>query len=231
MARQPRYLLPGYPQHVIQRGNNRSILFASTGDYRFYLNTLGDACRRHGVQLHAWVLMTNHAHLLMTPDMDKGISNAMQSLGGRYVRYFNALHGRTGTLWEGRFKATLVDTDEYLLTCYRYIEENPVRAGMVSSPAGYPWSSYRHNALGEPDPLVRPHESYLALGDSNDAQRRAYLSIFDRPLAAETLSEIREATNKGWVLGGDRFRKRIDALVNRRTAPRPRGGARRRKVR
>ncbi|MFC1681205.1 transposase [Pseudomonadota bacterium] len=119
MARQPRFLLPGYPQHVIQRGNNRNITFARNVDYRFYLEKLGDACRRHGCRMHAYVLMTNHVHLLMTPDSEDSISKAMQSLGRYYVQYFNSAYRRTGTLWEGRFKATLVDTDRYLLTCYR----------------------------------------------------------------------------------------------------------------
>ena len=224
MARQPRYILPGYPQHVIQRGNNGDILFASDDDYRFYLEKLGEACRRHGCRVHAYVLMTNHVHLLITPDSSKGISKAIQSLGRYYVQYFNYIYGRTGTLWEGRFRATLVDADNYLFTCYRYIEENPLRAAMVGSPVDYPWSSHRYNAFGQPAALVSAHESYLALGHTDDAKQRAYRGLFESPLTEETLSNIREATNKGWVLGNDRFRERVDALVARQTAPRPRGG-------
>ena len=226
MARQPRVILSGYPHHVIQRGNNRNVIFAGDGDYRFYLEKLGDACRRHGCRIHAYVLMTNHVHLLMTPETETGISHAMQSLGRSYVRYFNDLYRRTGTLWEGRFKATLVDTDEYLLSCYRYIEENPVRAGMVASPADYPWSSYRHNALGEEDALVSAHDGYLTLGADASDRQQVYRALFGTPLDEDTLSNIREMTNRGWVLGNDRFRERIEALAKRRTAPKPRGGDR-----
>ncbi len=226
MPRQPRVILPGYPHHVIQRGNNRDIIFASDADYLVYLEKLGDACRRHGCRVHAYVLMTNHVHLLMTPETQTGLSRAMQSLGRYYVQYFNYLYKRTGTLWEGRFKATLVDTDNYLLSCYRYIEENPVRAAMVASPADYRWSSYRHNAFGAPDALVSAHEGYLALGSTLADRQRAYRGLFDDSLNEETLSDIRETTNKGWVLGNDRFRERIEAMAKRQTAPKPRGGDR-----
>lgn len=149
MARQPRYVLPGQPQHVIQRGNNRDVIFVAEADYRFYLDKLKDACDRMGCEVHAYVLMTNHVHLLMTPYEENSLGRVMQSLGRRYVQYFNYRYRRTGTLWEGRYRATLIDAESYLLTCYRYIELNPVRAGMVSHPGDYPWSSYRSNALGQ----------------------------------------------------------------------------------
>lgn len=226
MARQPRYILPGYPQHVIQRGNNRDVIFAAEADYRFFLEKFGDACRRHGCRIHAYVLMTNHVHFLLTPDSEDGISRAMQSLGRYYVQYFNRRYSRTGTLWEGRFRATLVDTDRYLLACYRYIEENPVRAGMAESPADYRWSSHHHNAAGAPDELISRHDVYLALGSTDVARRRSYSGLFETALTEETVARIREATNKAWVLGTDRFRTRIEALVARPTSPCSRGGDR-----
>ena len=226
MARLPRFVLPGEPQHVIQRGNNKGIVFVGDDDYRCYLRKLGEACEEHDTRIHAYVLMTNHVHLLMTPLQTDGISKVMQSLGRVYVRYFNDLYGRTGTLWEGRYRATLVDSEAYLLTCYRYIELNPVRAGMVEHPADYPWSSFRYNALGQDDSLITPHDLYLRLGTKEESRRANYTSLFDTRIPAATLEEIRIATNKAWVLGDDRFRQRIESVVNRQTAPKPRGGDR-----
>lgn len=150
MARLPRYFLPGQPQHVIQRGNNRNIIFAGENDYRFYLECLADASGKHSCDIHAYVLMTNHVHLLLTPHHKDSIAKTLQSVGRRYVQYFNHVYQRTGTLWEGRYKATLIDSEAYLLTCYRYIELNPVRAGLVSHPREYPWSSYRLHGEGKP---------------------------------------------------------------------------------
>ena len=164
MARQPRFVLPGHPQHVIQRGNNRSVIFGAEEDYGFYLDRLREGCNKHGCDVHAYVLMTNHTHLLLTPHSENGIGKLMQYIGRYYVQYFNYQYRRTGTLWEGRYKATLLDSEQYLLTCYRYIELNPVRAAMVDHPREYPWSSYRFNALGEPDGVIIPHELYQQLG-------------------------------------------------------------------
>ena len=164
MPRQPRFQLPGMPQHVIQRGNNRAACFFDQADYNHYLQSLHEACKRYGCKLHAYVLMTNHVHLLMTPEADGAISSVMQSTGGRYVKYINKFYERTGGLWEGRYKASLVQTERYLLTCYRYIEMNPVRAGMVSHPAEYQWSSYRANSQEEENDILTPHEEYLRLG-------------------------------------------------------------------
>lgn len=226
MARKPRFVLPGYPQHVIQRGNNRQIVFARHADYCRYREMLGEACDRSGCRLHAYVFMTNHVHLLMTPDSAEGIGMAMQSLGRRYVRYFNDYYGRTGTLYEGRYKATLIDTDAYLLACYRYIELNPVRAGMVSHPSAYRWSSYRSNALGEADALVTPHDGYLQLGRSASQRRRAYRALHERALESGVVEAIREATNKAWVLGSERFRRDVETLLRRQLAPKSRGGDR-----
>jgi putative transposase len=226
VARQPRFLLPGHPQHVIQRGNNRHVIFADEADYRFYLDTLQEACGRFACRVHAYVLMTNHVHLLMTPDCAAGIGKVMQSLGRRYVQYFNYRYRRTGTLWEGRYKAALLDTEAYLLTCYRYIELNPVRAGMIIRPDAYRWSSHRFNALGEPNVLVTPHHRYLQLAESAEQRYRAYRALFRAALEEVAVNAIREATNKTWVLGDDRFRLEIEDLIMRQSAPKLRGGDR-----
>lgn len=227
MARQPRFVLPGQPQHVIQRGNNRDVIFVADEDYRFYLEKLGDACERFECELHAYVLMTNHVHLLMTPYRGDGIGKVMQSVGRYYVQYFNYAYKRTGTLWEGRYKATLLDSEQYLLTCYRYIESNPVRANMVEHPSEYPWSSYSANALEGEDGLVTEHDLYRRLGKTVRERCDAYKNLFRTHISEKAISEIRESTNKSWVLGNDRFRERIEKLTVRQGMPRARGGDRR----
>jgi putative transposase len=227
MARLPRFVLPGHPQHIIQRGNNRQPIFCCDADYCFFREKLTAACIQHGCAVHAYVLMTNHVHLLVTPQTEHAISKAMQSVGRYYVQYFNYTYQRTGTLWEGRYRATLLDTDQYLLTCYRYIELNPVRAGMVEDPADYLWSSYGFNAQRRPDPLVVPHALYQDLGRDPQERQAAYRALFQGQLDEGALAEIREATNKAWLLGNERFRGAIEQKLNRRAAPRPRGGDRR----
>ena len=230
MARQPRFILPGYPQHVIQRGNNRQVIFCAENDYRFYLENLSDAADEFDCDIHAYVLMTNHVHLLVTPQQENSVSKMMQSLGRRYVQYFNYTYRRTGTLWEGRYKASLIDTDLYLLTCMRYIELNPVRArDMVDHPAEYPWSSYRHNALGKQDALIEEHALYKQLGVCAKTRYLAYQALFKSAVSDTTLDEIRAATNKAWVLGSDYFIKQVQQLVNRQLMPKKRGGDRRSK--
>jgi len=224
MARQPRFVLPGHPQHVIQRGNNRSPIFAEVAGYCIYKDKLGEACARFSCRIHAYVLMTNHVHLLITPETEQGISKVMQSLGRQYVQYYNYRHQRTGTLWEGRYKASLLDTARDLLTCYRYIELNPVRARIVEQPAEYRWSSYRYNAMAMDDPLVMPHESYLSLATDKELRLKAYQALFDNAINEQTLIAIREATNRAWVLGCDRFRNEIEGLLQRQAAPKMRGG-------
>lgn len=224
MARQPRFVLPGQPQHVIQRGNNRQVIFAAEADYRFYLDKLSQACERFGCQIHAYVLMTNHVHLLMTPLTEISISKVMQSLGRYYVQYFNYQYQRTGTLWEGRYKACLIDAEAYLLTCYRYIELNPVRAGMVEHPGDYRWSSYGCNANGVKDDRIVPHDLYVRLGPNATGRCQAYRSLFKLALDPATVDNIRENTNKAWVLGNERFRQQIENLLERQAAPKPRGG-------
>jgi REP-associated tyrosine transposase len=229
MARQPRILLPGQPQHVIQRGNNRDVIFASEDDYLFYLEKLGDACKRFECDLHAYVLMTNHVHLLITPRSGEGIGKVMQSLGRYYVQYFNYHYKRTGTLWEGRYRSTLLDSESYLLTCSRYLELNPVRAGMVDHPAEYRWSSYAYNALGHGNALITPHELYLRLGSDCEQRCDAYRHLFDAHIEEKVLAEIREATNKSWVLGSGAFKRQVEALTARQVSPKARGGDRKSK--
>ena len=230
MARLPRFVITGHPQHVIIRGNNREPIFYSDEDYRFYLDKLQDACTKHQCAVHAYVLMTNHVHLLITPHVQDGISKTMQMLGRYYVQYFNFTHNRTGTLWEGRYKASLVDSEAFALTCYRYIELNPVRANMVAHPAEYPWSSYRCNALGQANSqlnsLITPHYLYDALGQDEVTRLEQYRSLFKGQIDETSLALMREATNKAWVLGSDYFKQKIANQLNRRTDKLAKGGDR-----
>lgn len=227
MARLPRFVLPGHPQHVIIRGNNRDPVFNADADYRFFLDKLLEATRKHQCDVHAYVLMTNHVHLLVTPHTADGISKTIQFLGRYYVQYFNYTYQRSGTLWEGRYKASLIDSEAYALVCYRYIELNPVRANMVSHPAEYPWSSFRGNALGVHDELLTPHPLFLALGGSEGERQAAYQALFNAHLDDKALEDVRAALNKAWVLGSEHFRMKIAAQLNRRASPLPKGGDRR----
>ena len=216
MARQPRFFVPGEVLHVIQRGNNREAVFARDADFRAFLDYLAHAIRRHGVLVHAYVLMTNHVHLLATPLYKPSLPKALQSVGRRYVQYFNRAHQRSGTLWEGRYRATVVDSERYLLTCMRYIELNPVRAGIERLPGEYRWSSYHANARGAPDMLVSPHEIYARLGRSDPERQSAYHELFRAQPPEIDVEAIREATNKNWALGGEKFKQRIESLSGRR---------------
>lgn len=229
MARLPRFDVPGHPQHVIQRGNNRSIIFVGDEDYEFYMTKLGEACKRYQCDLHAYVLMTNHVHLLMTPHLKGGIGKVMQMLGRYYVQYFNYQYNRTGTLWEGRYKATVLDSEQYLLSCSRYIELNPVRADMVNHPADYPWSSYHFNALGVSNSLIKAHTIYIALGRRAASRQSAYRALFEHQIPERTMDEIRAATNKSWALGNEKFLEQIEELTQRQVQPKPRGGDKRSK--
>lgn len=223
MARLPRFFVPGYPLHVIQRGNNREALFFDEDDYRLYLQWLGEAALRHGCAIHAYVLMTNHVHILVTPKQPDSLPKTFQSLGRRYVQYVNTIYQRTGTLWEGRYRATLIESEGYLFTCCRYIELNPVRAEMVAHPREYPWSSYHFHAAGSADPLLTPHTLYQELGRTAAERHKAYRALFRHHLSEETLEAIREATNKAWVLGSERFKHRLARRIDRRLTPLPRG--------
>jgi putative transposase len=229
MARRRRMDLPGYPQHIIIRGNNRQTIFIADEDYHYYLEKLQEASERHNCAIHAYVLMSNHVHLLITPQQAGSIGKVMQSVGRCYVQYFNYSYQRTGTLWEGRYKSILIDSDRYALTCYRYIELNPVRAGMVNSPADYLWTSYHHNALGHEDLLITPHSLYLALSDELETRQSRYRDLFKTAVDAKQLEEIRSCTNKGWALGSERFKQEAEAMLNLRLTPKQRGGDRRSK--
>jgi putative transposase len=208
--------LPDVPCHVIQRGNNREATFFAEQDYQFYLECLTDASRRYGVSIHAYVLMTNHVHLLMTPDKIESISLTMQSLGRRYVQYVNKEYNRTGTLWESRHKASLVQAEKYLLSCCRYIELNPVRAGMVAHPAEYKWTSYRANAYGEPDPRIKPHRVYLAMGATEQERLESYRSLFSNELSGGELNTIRNAVRFSMPTGNGRFIEQIEKAHSRK---------------
>jgi putative transposase len=182
MPRLPRVVLPGQPHHLIQRGNNRSPIFFHPNDYHFFLDCLLDASQRYSCQIYAYVLMTNHIHLLVSPETETALASLMQSVGQRYVQYVNRRCQRTGTLWEGRYRAVLIDDAPYVLTCYRDIELNPVRAQMVSDPAAYPWSSYGHNAHGQSNPLLHAHALYQALGPDTSRPCQAYEPSLHRNL-------------------------------------------------
>lgn len=209
MPRPHRLNLPGFPQHVTQRGNNRQPCFLDDSDRNAYRRLLCKAASRSEVDIHAYVLMTNHVHLLLSPSTPEGVSTLMQDLGREYVRYFNASHERTGTLWEGRFKSSLVDSDYYCLACYRYIEFNPVRATLVDTACQYPWSSHGFNALGKPDKLVTPHPVWLALGANGKSRHRAYHRLFSSAQSDEDIETIRHTNRKGLPLGPDGFREAI----------------------
>jgi putative transposase len=223
MPCQRRLDLPGVPQHVIQRGNNRQSCFLRDQDYRCYLSQLGDAALAQGCRIHAYVLMTNHVHLLMTPEASGAVARTMQYLGRRYVGYFNATYRRSGTLWEGRYKSCLVDSERYLLTCYRYIELNPVRAAMVADPSDYPWSSYRANGQGVADRLVYPHDEYAQLGTTVDDRCAAYRALFLEAIGEDRMSEIRAYVQQQRALGTSWFQGAIEAGLQRVATVRPRG--------
>ena len=223
MARKPRFVLPGIPQHVIQRGNNREPCFYAEADYSRYLCDLQEAAEKNNAAIHAYVLMTNHVHLLVTPGSPFSIMHMMQDLGRKYVSYINHTYQRTGTLWEGRYKASLVDSEAYLLTCMRYIELNPVRANMVEHPSAYRWSSYRTNANGEINHLIEPHPLYQALGDNSVARQHAYRELFRSHLESEEVHQIRKAVNQELVLGRDDFKDKIEKMTQRQTQPKPLG--------
>jgi putative transposase len=219
MPRQPRLVLPGVALHVIQRGNNRSTCFLGESDHVVYLLHLRELAGKLDCDVHAYCLMTNHVHLLLTPRSTSGCGALMRDLGQRYVQYFNRHHGRSGTLWEGRFRSCVAESANYVLGCYRYIELNPVRAGMVGAPAQYRWSSHAGNIGLRVDPLIVAHEEYLALGSNEKSRRDAYRGLFDQVLEPSFLVAIREATNGGYPLSSDSLRRDIASMNPRRTEP------------
>jgi len=219
MPRRARLRLPGLPLHIIQRGNNRTPCFYADKDYGLYLHHLGEMAREFHCALHAYVLMTNHVHLLLTPALPDGPSLLMKHLGQRYVQYVNRSYRRSGTLWEGRFRSSIVQERGYFLRCHRYIELNPVRANMVPQPGDYPWSSYRANAGLAASPILTPHGEYLALGKHENGRAAAYRELFRSALDPVQVDEIRSTANGGFPLGNKRFKAQIAEMLERRVEP------------
>lgn len=223
MARLPRLTVPGYPHHVIQRGNNRQPVFVDDQDRQTLLDLLAEYAQRYKVAIHAWVLMDNHFHLLATPETADGLPLMMQALGRRYVQRFNRRHGRSGTLWEGRYRATLVQTERYLLACMAYIDLNPVRAGLVARATDWRWSSHRHFIGLVQDRLVTPHPLCWGLGNTPFAREAAYADLVQQGIAREQQAAITDATLKGWALGDKSFVEQLEAQTDRRLSRRQAG--------
>ena len=223
MPRKLRVYLPDVPAHVVQRGNNRQSVFFADGDYRAYLSWLKEGAARHGCAIHANVLMTSHVHLLMTPQARDSISRTRQYVGRHYVTYVNHEYGRSGTLWVGRHKGGVISSDACLLACSRYIELNPVRAGMVELPGDYRWSSLRSNAFGEHAALLEPSATYLTLGNTPESRRHAYRELFQNALDAQQIRAIRSAVQTGTPLGNDRSREQVEKVLERKVGQARRG--------
>jgi putative transposase len=223
MPRRPRIHLDGVPLHIVQRGHNRQPCFFGEEDYQAYLYWLGEALNKEGCALHAYALMTNHVHLLVTPEHAESIPRLIIALGRRYVQYINTTYRRTGSLWDSRYKSSLIQAETYLLACQRYIELNPVRAAMVDDPAHYRWTSYRHNALGQTNPYLTPHPLYQALGRDDKARQAAYRELFRAQLDRKAIDDIRLALNQNQPLGNSRFYARIEKLTGQRREAKPRG--------
>ena len=229
MARLPRLTLAGYPHHVIQRGNNRQSIFVTVADYRYLLDLIEENAKKFDVDVHAYVLMTNHFHLLATPQNDKGLPLLMQAVGRSYVRYFNDTHRRTGSLWEGRYRSTLIETDRYLLACMAYIDLNPVRAGMVAEPIDYAWSSHGFYSGARSDKLITPHALFWDLANTPFGREAAYADLVRVGISAEQQAALTRSALAGWALGEADFvadlQKRTERRVNKAKVGRPFSGA------
>ena len=223
MARLPRYSLVNQPQLIIQQGKDGKRIFHLEQDYQYYHDCLDAATYNYKAQVHAYALLPDQVHILITPKRNYSISRSIQSIGRNYVQYFNESYGDEGALWEGRYKATVIDIKPYLLTCCRYIELSPVRAGLVKSPSKYRWSSYAQNANGVSDEMIIPHREYLDLGKSTKTRTQAYRNLFKNKIDTETIDLITESTLKGWALGDSRFARRIEKRSGRRAAQLPKG--------
>lgn len=224
MPRRARVTAAGFAHHVVQRGNNRQPTFFAAEDYHTYLHCLDEGARRYACAIHAYVLMTNHVHLLVTPETRDALAGLMRYVGSRYVKYVNDVYRRRGTLWEGRFKSNLVQAEDYLLTCYRYIELNPVRTAIIDRPEHYRWSSYACHGLGRANSLVTDHPIYLALGATPEARSAAYRALFRHELEPKAVSEIRGTLNRGLALGTERFKGAIEEARTRSVREMPPGG-------
>lgn len=227
MARWSRIVAPGLPIHVTQRGHNRDITFHDEEDFACFREILHHASRRAACAVHAYVLMSNHVHVLLTPSHPLGPARMMQCVGSRFVRFWNRRHRRTGTLWDGRFKSSVVDTDRYFLTCTRYIDMNPVRAGMVTDAARYEWSSYRQLAHGIQDDLLTLHPAYKALADTPESRHAAYRAFCQQPAPARATGSIRHAIRGGGAVGEARFLGHLESTLKRPVIRQPHGGDRR----
>jgi putative transposase len=216
MARLPRLTLPGYPHHIIQRGNNRQAVFSSAADHQMFLGLLDESARKFGVALHAYVLMGNHFHLLATPTTTEGLPQMMQAAGRRYVRYFNDSQGRSGTLWEGRYRATVIEAEPYLLPCMVYLDLNPVRAGLVTEAKDYAWSSFGHYAGLRVDSLLTPHPLVWALGNTPFAREAAYAELVRAGITLEQQDELTRSALSGWALGSEGFVAELQKQTERR---------------
>ncbi len=225
MARLPRLTVPGYPHHVIQRGNNRQAIFSGPPDYRTLLALLEENAKKFSVALHAYVLMDNHFHLLATPSTADGLPLMMQAVGRRYVRYFNDSQQRSGTLWEGRYRSTLIETERYLLACMAYIDLNPVRAGIAREAKDYPWSSHGHYVGLRSDRMVTPHSLFWAMGNTPFAREKAYGELVDAGISRQQQQALTTSVLGGWALGDENFvtnlQKRTERRVNKTKAGRP----------
>lgn len=225
MARLPRLTLPGYPHHIIQRGNNRQAIVASDADRQTLLDLLAENARKFGVAVHAYVLMDNHFHLLATPQTADGLPQMMQAVGRRYVRYFNDRQKRSGTLWEGRYRSTLIQTECYLLACMAYIDLNPVRAGMVAQARDYPWSSHGHYIGQRNDKLITPHALFWELGNTPFAREAAYAALVQSGIDPVQYTALTDSALSGWALGEPDFvadlQKKTPRRVTKSTAGRP----------
>lgn len=225
MARLPRLTLPGYPHHVIQRGNNRQPIFSVLADYELLLHLLDENARKFGVAIHAYVLMSNHFHLLATPETEEGIPQMMQAVGRRYVRHFNQRNQRSGTLWEGRYRSTLIQAERHLLACMAYIDLNPVRAGLVAEAGDYPWSSHHHFAGRRIDRLITPHPLYWELGNTPFAREAAYVELVRNGISGAQQQALTESALRGWALGEADYvadlQRRTGRRVSRARAGRP----------
>lgn len=223
MSRRCRIHLDGVPLHIVQRGHNREPCFFGEDDYSSYLHWLGEALTECDCELHAYVLMTNHVHLLLTPRQAEAVPKLIISLGRRYVQYINRSYHRTGTLWDSRYKSSLVQAETYLLACHRYIEMNPVRAAMVEDPAHYRWTSYRANGLGQAEARLSPHPLYRALGRDDKERQAAYRALFAAHLDRTAIDDIRLALQQSQPLGDQRFYATIEQQTGIRHEAKPRG--------
>lgn len=225
--RLPRLSMPGLPQHIVIRGNNGQSIFHTDHDYRTFLAYTASSSEKFGCVIHAYVLMPNHLHIFATPDAKGAVGKMVQLMARQYVQYFNNQYQRTGTLWEGRYKSALVDGSQYALDCYRYIERNPLRSGLVACPSDYPWSSYRHHAMGIQDTLINDCEAYNGLADSLEVRTSLYRDFCARETELQVLNKIRIETNRSRVLGDYKFKRRIEKMLDIDLSIKARGGDRR----